>query len=146
MLNLLTTITNFTAYFPIRTAYLNGDYLTAGIVGFTALSSAISHLFESHKHRMWGFGTSPRTSYLLNRMDVLGVGLTILRVVYLWYKSGLGLGLITGHPLLVNAGLLAFACNYLSERDPGYTYYLPLHCIWHLSIFLLLNHALQLIY
>jgi len=48
MLNLLTTITNFTAYYPILTALRHGDITTASVLGFAAFSSGISHLFESH--------------------------------------------------------------------------------------------------
>ena len=139
MLNLFTTITNLTAYYPITTARLRGDLLTASVVGFAAVASALSHLFESHKHQMWGFGTSPSLSYCLNWVDVFGVAFTVSRCLYLWYRSGLGLSLFSDHPFLVIGGLLAWVCNNLSERDPGHFYYLPLHCIWHLSVFLLLN-------
>ncbi len=145
MLNLLTTLTNFTAYLPIRTALVHEDYLTAGIVGFAAASSAVSHLFESHKHDMWGFGMNPNISYLLNRGDIFGACLTLARVSYLWYQSSLGLNLFTQNKLFLG---ICLACVYLviSEQDPGYHYYVPLHCVWHLSIFCLLDRFLKLVY
>jgi hypothetical protein len=145
MLNLLTAVTNITAYYPIRYALAHHDILTAGIVSFAACSSAISHLFESHKHDMWGFGADPLISYYLNRVDVLGVFLTVGRSLHLWYQSGIGLSLIYKHPLLVLAAGMAYLCNFLSEQDPGHSYFIPLHCIWHLSIFLLLERFLMIV-
>lgn len=143
MLNLLTTITNFTSYYPIRRALLHGDWITALIISFAAMASAVSHLFESHKHQMTGFGTDPKISYLLNRVDVLAVIMTLGRVLYLWYWGHFK---ILEHLTLLFSLILAWGCNLISESDPGYTYYLPFHCVWHLSIFLILDRYLEGVY
>lgn len=143
MLNLLTTITNFTSYYPVRRALEKGDWLTAGIISFAGISSAVSHLFESHKHLMDGFGTDPKISYLLNRVDVFAVVVTLGRVLYLWSRGNFR---IFEHRNLLSKLILAWGCNLISEQDPGYTYYLPFHCIWHLSIFLILDRYLESVY
>lgn len=145
MMNLLTTFTNFTVYYPIRYALLKGDFITASIVGLSGGASMISHLFESHKHNMWGFGTDSVISYYLNRLDVGMVSLTLLRCFQLWYQSGLRLSLFQGNHLLIISTICASLCNLISEQDPGYTFYIPFHCIWHLSIFLILFKYLQIV-
>lgn len=145
MLNLLTSVTNFTAYYPIAYAMQRKDYLTASTIALAAGASIISHLFESHKHNMWGFGTNVEVSYYLNRMDVVGVVLTVSRCAYLWYQSNLGVTLFKHHFELCLAAAGAYICNLISEQDSGYYYYLPLHCIWHMSIFLILQRFLILV-
>lgn len=142
MWNLLLAVTNFTAYYPIITALLAGDVITAGIIAFAAVMSVVSHLFESHKHGMNGFGCSPRVSYLLNRLDVLAVILVIGRMLWICFTSRSVL-VIVGSPSLMLLLSLALICNLLSEADRGKRYYVPLHCIWHLSIFLLLDSSLK---
>jgi hypothetical protein len=148
MWNSLTTLTNITAYYPVITALSLNDKITAYCVMFAAGSSAISHLFESHKHNMWGFGCPPHVSYVLNRLDVMGVVILVLRVSYLWSKipGYIKLRIFTDDIPRVMLLLLSVLCNLLSERDKGFMYYLPLHCVWHMSIFLLLNSFLKSIY
>jgi hypothetical protein len=95
---------------------------------------------------MVGFEMPPRYSYLLNRWDVIGVVAVVGRVLYLWYHSGLGWSLITDDLSRFLSFLFALVLNFMSEQDRGYTYYLPLHSTWHLSIFLILNGYLKVIY
>lgn len=146
LLNILTCITNFTAICPILTALNNKDYTTTIAIAFAAFSSAISHLFESHKHNMIGFNVSPGISYLLNRIDISGVVITGMRLLYIWYNSGLGLSLITNNYKIFFIALLVLSTNFLSELDKGYKFYIPIHCFWHLAVFLVINKYLGLMY
>lgn len=146
MWNLLLPVTNFAVFYPIITALLFEDVITAGIITFAATMSVVSHLFESHKHQMWGFGCPSNVSYLLNRLDVLAVVLVIGRMLLLWIASGIGLNIITEKPFRTILLLLAMACNILSEGDQGKKYYVPLHCVWHMMIFSLLGSYLESIY
>lgn len=146
MLNLLTTITNITAYYPIRTSLSQGDLVTAAILIYSAGTSAISHLFESHKHGLWGFGVAPKISYFLNRLDLTGVTAVLARFVFLWQQSGLGTELITQHPSLFTALFFSWLCNVISEQDTGYYYFFPFHCLWHLTIFLIIDEYLHVLY
>jgi len=138
-MNLITAITNITAIVPIYFSWSRGDTITAGLTAIAATASAVSHLFESHKHQMWGFGMPPYWSWALNRWDVASVALLTARCIWLtrnpwtwssenrdWYAWFL--------PVL--------ALNFISELDPGYMMYLPIHSIWHFCIFLVLNNFL----
>lgn len=146
MLNLLTAFTNFTAYYPILTALSFNDNVTAACVIVVACLSAISHLFESHIHNMWGFGCPSSISYLLDRLGVAGVIVIMSRVIQLWASSNIKSGIITDNIPRALLLFLSVVCNIISERDEGFMYYLPLHCMWHMSIFLLLNSFLKSIY
>lgn len=146
MLNILTAITNITFYYPFLTSITRKDYITGYLILFAACASAISHLFESHKHKMIGFGTDPRVSYILNRVDVLGVILLVIRILYL-AKALVIHGIDRDKlVLIIGLGIPIFLLNLISEMDEGYYYYLPLHCMWHLSVFLHLDLILNSIY
>lgn len=145
MLNLLTTVTNFTAYYPFLTSIHHGDHITATLTAFAGCASAVSHLFESHKHQMSGFGMDPQISYALNRIDVIGVILLSIRCAQLLFNKNWWIFLIDHWDLVVLA-IPILLMNLISEMDSGHYYYLPLHCVWHLSIFLLLNKYLLAVY
>src|SRR5437868_10107233 len=87
MANVLVAITNFPIIFTILMTIKNKDHLTTCILIFLGLSSFISHLFENHKHGMYGFGVSPKISYILNRFDVIGVWSISLRLSYLYFNK-----------------------------------------------------------
>lgn len=138
MENILLCLSNFTAYFPITKACNNGDIITSLVLGFVAGASVVSHLFESHKHGMSGFGIDAKVSYMLNRFDVLGCVLVALRAGYLyWYKYGLSSDGLIANPLLTVATVVALALNAISEHDKDEKkYFILTHTLWHLSIFI----------
>ena len=133
MENILVAITNFPVLYPIKVCIKSGDYLTASTFLFVGLASFFSHLVENHKHDMPGIlGISPETSYLLNRLDVLGVCLVLARVSYLYLSS------IFLHLDLLALFLLSSCFNLLSEYSGTVkNRYIVLHSIWHISIFCL---------
>lgn len=145
--NILVAFSNIPCYFPIRTALQNSDSLTASALIFVSSASFLSHLVENHKHGMPGIGISRQVSYILNRFDVLGCIMVGLRFGCLFYsKYGLSI-----KPLFLNKQLFLFsALSFLflriSEHDkynPKLKYlYIPAHCIWHISIFTIMNNFL----
>ncbi len=152
--NLLVALSNLPCYFPIQTALHNSDYLTASSIIFVSVFSFISHLVENHKHGMSGFPFlefSRKVSYILNRLDVLGCFIVIIRFGYLFYSK-----YDTDLRYLIKGNLLIFLLMSvlflrISEYDKynarlKYLYMLT-HCIWHISIFLTMNKFLiELIY
>lgn len=146
--NLSTTATNILSIIPCYLAYNKGDYLTLSLTAFAAASSAISHLFESHKHGMYGFGCSPKISYILNRVDTLGSYALFGRIAYLAYSHPNSIR----EPFTIISSLSAFIfmlCLRISEHDHTPTTkcrYLVFHNIWHTGIFSTLGYYLYHLY
>jgi len=146
MENLIVAFSNLPAILPISTAYNHDDFWSTATICFVAVASFVSHLFENHKHGMpgvlslIGIYPSPRFSYFLNRLDVLGVGLTSLRFGYLCLlKYGVSLSFLINYPHLTFMLLVTICFNLMSEYDkynPNLKFdYMITHCIWHISIF-----------
>jgi hypothetical protein len=143
--NIFTSFTNISAMIPLYYAYEGNDIITAKCIIFAALASATSHLFESHKHGLYGFGMSMKYSYLLNRCDVLGVILLGGRILYILPKNKKIL-LIPNifHIILILVGFMA--CNIISESDLSLktqNRFLLFHNIWHIGVFSTLGYFLK---
>ena len=146
--NLLVAVSNVTVLWPLLTSWYKRDYLTFGSLLFAGASSFISHLFESHKHGMYGFGCPHHISYLLNRMDVVGVALTTSRLLYL-FGNKYGLDFSTYPWTLIFKFGLSFCLNAISEWDKTPStkrIFLLSHIPWHLIIFYLINELLHGLY
>jgi len=146
-LNILVASTNIVALYPINTSLSNKDYLTASIITFTAVASFISHLFESHKHGMTGFGCSPYYSYLLNRLDVFGVIVLGVRVAYHTYfyeriEAILHLNIIA----ITMATLLVGFLSEIDKNTDTKLLFVVLHSIWHCMAFWTLNLIMTEVY
>lgn len=148
-LNLLVAASNFPVCYPLYASYLNKDPITFAAIIFVGSASFLSHLVENHKHGMKGIGFSEKTSYILNRSDVLGVGLVTARLTYLFLnKYGLSVGqLLWNNKLIFMASCILPVFNLVSERDkynPSLrNKYIVTHCIWHVGIFCLMGYALN---
>jgi len=130
--NLPTTLTNLPMLFGVYLAYSNDDLLTALCILFVASASFFSHLIENHKHGMSGYiVVSKRTSYALNRLDVIGCCIVITRYIQLIYQYHY---VPTFDEVFVT--ILAFTLNIISERDKYNAdlkyFYILIHSIWHL--------------
>lgn len=143
--NILTAMTNVVAVYPLYIAYKAGDSGTLSLVGLAATASFLSHLFESHKHAMWGFGTSHKISSILNAIDIVAaIGLTgkIGKMGYNLYSKG-------DTSYLCKILALYGICNMfllLSESDYSAATkqrYLICHNIWHIGIFTILGMFLS---
>ncbi|AKI80017.1 hypothetical protein QJ850_gp682 [Acanthamoeba polyphaga mimivirus] len=148
MENLIVAISNFPALFPIGLSLLKKDFITFGIITFVSTASFISHLIENHKHGMSGIGFSQRTSYVWNRLDVLGCVLSIARFSYLYYNiHGLSVVSIVNNKWLFAMIIPAFILLRVSEYDkynPNLkTRYIITHCMWHVCIFNLMYYFLK---
>lgn len=145
-LNLIVALSNIPAINPIYRSMLNNDYVTSLIIGYVASMSFVSHLFENHKHDMPGIGFSKQISYLLNRMDVLGCGLTIARFIYLYYQK-FGMSMTKYIHKYILMLLLCFSLLIISEHDnlnkTLRTRYIITHCLWHIGIFFTMDTILK---
>jgi len=149
--NIFTASTNLVAIIPIKQSYKSNDFITCSFIMNAMTASLISHLFESHKHGLYGFGMPHIYSYYLNRWDVISAILLFLRIVYLIFENkerifNLKFGIILD--ILVKASLYMI-CNKISEQNKTLAYqhiFLLYHNIWHTGIFLTLRDVLVLIY
>ena len=143
--NVVVAASNFTCVYPLWKSISVGDYVTSGVLSFVAGASIVSHLAENHKHGMPGIGWSKRTSYILNRLDVLGCLLTAGRLGYMYYsRYGLTLSPMMDDKLLLATSLIAFGFLRISEFDKSSdpqlrTLYMVTHSIWHVTIFKLIG-------
>lgn len=142
MENAIVALSNIYAIFPIYNTYKQKDYISCATISFVSLASFTSHLFESHKHGMWGFGCPQDVSYMLNRFDVIGSFLTSARVAYILYNN---MNKLTTKNIIMTG--IAFMFLRVSEYDKYNEklkwMYIPTHCIWHYMVFKLLNDVLQ---
>lgn len=123
MENIVVALSNFPAVYPIYHAYCQGDILTTSIVAYVATASFVSHLFENHKHGMpgvlslWNIHPNTKISYILNRLDVLGAGLTILRFGSLYYDRYQSPAFLLKHKLFTTLLISSFGFLFISEYD-----------------------------
>lgn len=138
-LNVWMALTNLVAFFPMRTSYQQQNMFLFGIITFAAGTSFVSHLFESHKHGMTGFGCSHEVSYYLNRLDFFGVCLLVFNILLTSnFKS-----LVEITPL----GIICFSLNLISEYDKSAesrSFFIIIHSFWHFAAFLALDYFLQI--
>jgi hypothetical protein len=145
--NIFTAFTNFAALIPLYICSKSGDDTTSSLVFFAAVSSFFSHLFESHKHGMIGFGVPRSYSYYLNRVDVVAACLLFLRACFIFYGNYKNLS-FNQMSILFGVTSLSFICNKIGESETTIktrTRYLILHNIWHVSIFSLLGYLLHIL-
>jgi hypothetical protein len=145
--NLLVAFSNVPAIYSIYNSFTMADYLTCGAISFVAGASFVSHLVENHKHGMPGIGFSQKTSYYLNRMDVLGCALVGTRFLYLYYsKYGLSLNVLLNNKLTFANFAFSFIFLRISEYDKYNPklkkLYITTHCIWHVVVFSSMNYFL----
>lgn len=151
MENLIVAISNIPALYPILISFKNKDNITFLCIVYVALASFISHLFENHKHGMHGIGylnVNQDISYILNRLDVIGCIIVMIRFSYLYYsRYGLLLDPIIENGLYFISLICSFGLNKLSEYDkynPNLkSTYIVTHSIWHISIFYLMGQFLS---
>ena len=86
MENLIVALTNTPVIYPILISLKAKDYLTIFSLIFVGTFFFLSHLVENHKHGMPGIGLSSDISYILNRLDVIGVFIVTLRMMYILFK------------------------------------------------------------
>lgn len=137
-------MTNVVALIPLATCLARGDTLTALTIAFVGLASFVSHLFENHKHGMPGLGLSPQTSYLLNRLDVVGCILVAVRLIYLYVTShGPQLRFLDMLYLGLAYGLLRISEYDKYNASLKWSHYVWAHCLWHILIFMMLDRFLR---
>jgi hypothetical protein len=141
--NVLVAASNAPALWAVARARHTSAPLYAA-VAFVAVASFVSHLFESHKHGMRGFGTPPALSYALNRADVAGCVAVVLVFAYEimvtrrvpWPSAALWARLALA--------LLDCAVSEYHAHDASLKWrlYVPGHMLWHALAFGVLRDAL----
>ena len=147
-MNLVLALSNFPVIYPVYQSIINNDYWTTVPIVFVGAMSFVSHLVENHKHGMPGIGFSESTSYILNRLDVLGSIMTGSRFAYLYYqKFGFSLTGIVQNKFLFCWALLSFLFLRISEYDKYnpklQNKYIVTHCAWHFNIYMVMNYFLK---
>jgi hypothetical protein len=142
MENIFVANTNLLVLYPIIVCLNAQDFVTAYTIGFVGFASFISHLAENHKHGMRGVGFSIQTSFLLNRLDVLGCILLIIRLAQLYYtRHGLTLSISNLHIIQI---LFVITLNLISEYDNQNiklkSRYIITHSLWHISVFITIGN------
>jgi hypothetical protein len=144
--NMITAATNIFAVIPAAIAYSANDTVTSACVACAGFFSTISHLFESHKHGLHGFGMSPNFSWWLNKLDIGGVVVLSFRIIWILC---LRKSFCTEFMRLLFPLMSLLICNLISEHDtsPRTTFrYLLFHNAWHMGIFVTLGNLLNSIY
>lgn len=123
-------------------------YLSAFAIFFVLMASIISHLVENHKHGMPGIGLSVSMSYYLNRLDVIGCFIVIMRLMNVYYRIHFFdlVPIKKNYPLFILA-LVLFGILKISEYDKYNAklknQYIFTHCIWHIGIFYVIDKFLN---
>jgi len=141
LLNVIMAASNIGCIQPIMTALQHNDTITLSVLIFVSLASTVSHLFETHKHGMYGFGVSKELSYFLNRLDVIGCVMLVSRFLYISPDFRM---IQFNHIVILT---IAFIVNIYSEHDAHnaerkYKYML-FHCVWHFLIYKWMNVFLK---
>ncbi|AYV85002.1 MAG: hypothetical protein Satyrvirus2_13 [Satyrvirus sp.] len=147
--NFVVAFSNLPCIYPIIKSIINRDYITAAAITFVSIASFVSHLVENHKHGMPGIGFSKKTSYILNRFDVLGCVLVIFRFDYLFYQRNMfSYEFFLKHKIFFICACIPPILLIISEYDkynPKLKYrYIITHSIWHASIFVLMGKFLSI--
>jgi len=131
--NILLALSNLYAYSAIRQAWIKREGTTARTILIASVMSFLYHLFESHKHQLYGFGSSKQLSHVLFVLDVMSASFLFFcmmrraiqsklyqkqKYIVLWTLSFLLLVGSEYATLLLRNGLQAFWFTFL-------------HCAWH---------------
>jgi hypothetical protein len=140
MENIIVALSNFPSIYPIYLSLHFNDFYTFASLAFVSFWSIVSHLLENHKHGMPGLGNSKKISYLTNRLDVLGCGLIISRICYLYYyKYGHSINPVIENKYLVIGLLMPIILLQISEYDKYNSkrkcVYIIFHSMWHITAF-----------
>lgn len=154
--NLMLTVTNVFAVFPLYEAGVAGDYTTLYVILFTALMSTASHLVQNHKHGQKGIiRVSEDTSRALNTLDVIGCALVAARVgwlycTYIGMSATLPLFLVIlscivniGSDIALQSGSTTDAILMFGSTQNAFAI---MHSMWHMSAYVGLALTLQCIY
>lgn len=141
--NIFVAVTNFPVVFPVITACGHGDVVTACVITYVGLASFISHLAENHKHGMAGIGFSREISYFLNRLDVLGCVLTVMRLGYLYYMR-YGVGIMDSRMLILFVPIVFLQISEYDKYNPALkNVYILYHSIWHITVYMSIDVFLR---
>ncbi len=135
--NIIMMMSNAAAVPAVLISFKFNDWWTFACIIMAAFFSAVSHLFESHKHGMTGFGCSKRNSRALNLGDIVAAMALVSRSAYIVYHH------FPQESVMYYAqwfGVL-WSIAIFSESDYSadtMNRYMIFHTIWHLGVFSLL--------
>ncbi len=135
--NFILSVSNISFVTPLYSSIRHNDLYTSLLLSLLIITSAFSHLIENHKHKMIGFGFSTKSSYYANRADVFFSIACLYRMCSM-YITKYGFDFT---PLIINYTIVIYAlCSLIILKISEYnnttykTYYVPMHCMWHLCI------------
>jgi hypothetical protein len=151
-LNVVVGVSNLACLYPMQLAYYAGDDITVIAAVIAGLASTVYHLFESHKHEMPGFGCSHKHSKRLLWVDRIGVLLSVIRMIILYYARH---GAVWYPPALWSVVwfCIAFLVMLYSEKDTlsvsqtsltsaRRLSYVISHSLWHILVFWVMGQTL----
>jgi hypothetical protein len=142
VLNVFLALSNFSAFFPFKTCIEYGDTTTALVIFGACGISAISHLFQSHKFGMPGFGCSHADSRLLDDADLFIAGILCFRIFLIGGYVPLFWQFL---PFFI-CPLVLCACSDIFGRYHMRLQFVMLHSLWHVTEFMFLNAILLSVY
>lgn len=146
--NLILAFSNATAILPMLTATENEDFYTMLAILLVSSASFTSHLCQSKYNGLWGFGVPMKFFLILNVMDVISCWIVIARFITIYVTTyGYALSGLKNDPVLLFSSVMALIINFISCRDRSdRTYFVWIHSLWHLAVFIYLDAWLKYIY
>jgi hypothetical protein len=134
--NLILTVTNSAALYPLYKAYKSKDWLTFYPTALIASASSVSHFVENYRHSFSGLiPVSKETAILLNKIDMILCIPAALRMAYIVYKR---------KKIPYRLILLSFFLNvipYFKNITPEM--FVLTHSLWHIMIFYTMGHIIS---
>lgn len=149
VLNLILAFSNFPAVFCAYRLYHSKDIFSLMSLIFVTTFSFLSHLLQNDKHNLIGYyPVSKNTSYYLNKLDVLGVIILLIRIGMVYHnRYGFDLKFFEKHKKFTFLLLISGISNIISEKYPPIandpSLFTLIHAFWHISIFSLLDYFLS---
>lgn len=150
--NAIVASPNILVLCPIYLALNQKDFLTALCLMFLGITSFVSRLIECHKNGMPGIGYSQYTSYIWNRLAILGYLIIGSRLLYLFLKRNRSNIIDT---LCENIDIFAqLGCSFILTSISKYdeynaalkNRYIIAHCLWYINSFLFIGLIYQRLY
>ena len=142
ILNVIVAASNYPVVYPIMESYRKHDLVTSVMLANLAFASTVSHLVESHKHGMIGFGISKSVSELWNLYDRISSYIAVARLLYLVFSKYSVTAILTGHKLLLLRLCLSLCLGIISEYDKYNKSLRPIyiiaHTLWHITIYMVI--------
>ena len=141
MENWILGLTNLPILYPLKLMWNRKDFKSFTLLSGLGICSVMSHLGECHRKDMQGvLGLSTLNSKRWHIADKTGTYLLIARLLYLFWKKNEGSFKSMKNSVYINNILfilfsLAGVALRISEWCDAKHIYVPLHSVWHISVY-----------